>query len=470
MTKNKTLRFLVVPNVSNAYDQRMVNGLADGFNSIGHFAAAVPAPLSSEELIKFVDSFSIDVVLQVNRIRDQNVPLPSHVRHISWYQDVYPETLDGFADSFHDSDILYALGDPEVLGINVDIPCYLGYLFTGVDKYALDFKPADPTQNIDFSLCGGLPAPIDFGPSPKTDFLWYLDSLIRRFPLIGRSNLFWLLRRLLFKDHIPVDYVPFATLQAMEQVVQSFYRPLRGELDIHQLAEAMFSQAGLYDSKFATTPKKPSNRRESIRTRVLKPYVSHDRNLKAKLLRYMAGQAGFQIASKISPIAGAISYFSQSYPRLMDRVALVEHASRVSDSLELYGPGLDWHEFARPYFKGVLTTQDDLLDVYCRSKINLSNNTHGLGLHSRTLECMAVKGFLFMHESPHDNTVGGMLSSFEPGVHYGSYTPYNFEEEAGRWLHDDARRQEVGEKAAAVIKDRHCWHHRAQQIVDDLNR
>src|ERR1039457_1675533 len=110
----------------------------------------------------------------------------------------------------------------------------------------------------------------------------------------------------------------------------------------------------------------------------------------------------------------------------MDRRTLIDAASKVSKSLELYGPGLSAHEFTVPFFKGVIDTQDGLLDVYCRSKINLSNNTHGLGLHSRTLECMAVGGFIFTHESPHDNKAGGMLTSFEPGVHYGSYTPENF--------------------------------------------
>jgi len=75
-----------------------------------------------------------------------------------------------------------------------------------------------------------------------------------------------------------------------------------------------------------------------------------------------------------------------------------------------------------------------------------------------------------MHESPHDNKAGGMLTSFEPGVHYGSYTPESFAEEAERWLKDDKGRMQAGMRAQSVIRERHCWHHRAQQIIDDLNR
>jgi len=128
------------------------------------------------------------------------------------------------------------------------------------------------------------------------------------------------------------------------------------------------------------------------------------------------------------------------------------------------------HPEFSPYAKGVVDTQDGLLDVYRRSRINLANNTHGLGLHSRTLECMAVGGFVLTHESPHDSKPGGMLTSFEPSVHYGAFTPENLHEEAHRWLADDARRRQVGQQAATIIRQRHCWYHRAQQILDDLGK
>jgi Glycosyl transferases group 1 len=108
--------------------------------------------------------------------------------------------------------------------------------------------------------------------------------------------------------------------------------------------------------------------------------------------------------------------------------------------------------------------------VYRRSKINLANNTHGLGIHSRTLECMAVGGFIFMHDSPHDSKAGGMLTEFEPDVHYGRYTVESFHEEAVRWLKDSEGRRRVGMQATERIRQRHCWHHRARQIIDDLER
>ena len=471
--KQKSLRILITPNVPCPYDQRMVKELANGFNRIGHYAGALPAPLSAIEIAKMCESLSIDVVLQINRTRNPDIPLPPGVRHIAWFQDVYPETLDGFAESFNDSDILYTLGCPDVLGLSVKMPCYASSLFTGVDQTTLDFNRHTIRKDIDFSLCGGLPLPVKLTPDIKTDALWYLDMMIKHLPLLGRSKMVWLARKLLFRDHIPVDYVPYSTLLAIAMIVESFYRPLRGELDIHQLANVMLQQSALFEDVFTKTPESPSSQRFSKFSMLLKPHTSRflgRSDLKARLVRYLAGESTFFQPSTISPVRKAISYFSQSYPRIMDRIALVEAASRVSKSLELYGPGLAAHEFARPYFKGVIDKQDELLKIYCRSKINLSNNTHGLGLHSRTLECMAVGGFIFMHESPHDNKIGGMLTSFEPGVHYRSYTPENFTEEATRWLKDDSGRMRAGMRAESVIRDRHCWHHRAQQIVDDLNR
>jgi hypothetical protein len=83
---------------------------------------------------------------------------------------------------------------------------------------------------------------------------------------------------------------------------------------------------------------------------------------------------------------------------------------------------------------------------------------------------MAVGGFILTHESPNDSKPGGMLTSFEPGVHYGMFTPENLHEEALRWLADDTKRRQVGLQAASVVRQKHCWHHRAQQILEDLKK
>lgn len=465
----RTRRILITPNVAAPYDQRMVKGLAEGFNALGHFAGAVDTPVDAHELLQLCQSLSIDVVLQVNRTRDPAVPLPDGVRHVAWFQDVYPETQDGFAETFKDSDILYTLGNPKVLGLHAPVPCRVDSLFTGVTDAMLRFPRSAVVQDLDMSLCGGLPPPVQITPNGGADLLWALDKLVERLPFIGRSQAFWLLRKALFSKRLPVDYVPYASLKAIAMIVEGFYRPLRGELDIHELAEAMKAQVELIGAGPARPPARA--RKDGSLARILKPYAAASRgrrDWRARLTRYLANETAFQADADLTAEQRAISYFSQSYPRIMDRQLLVELALQVSPSLELWGPGLSAHAFAAPHLKGIITNQDDLLRVYCRSKLNLNNNTHGLGLHSRTLECMAVGGFVFMHHSPHDDKAGGMQTEFEPGVHYGMYTPENFHDEAQRWLRDDSARRAVGERAAEVIRERHRWIHRAQQVLDDL--
>lgn len=452
----KTYKFLITPNYRTPCDQRMVNGLANGFRVIGHQAYALPGPVSAVELAKKCIELSIDVVIQINRTRHPDAPLPSRVRYVSWFQDVFPGSMTDFAESFHESDILFVLGDPEVIGINVQLPCYVGSLVCGVDKTIFDFRPRAEANPVDFSLCGFIPPPPIIGRhSIRKDVL----DLIRLNPLLGMIRIVAITRRMLIGYYF--RSYQNKTLISMMDTVRGKYRPLRGELDIHKLTQAMREATATYEG---VSP-------------------SESRILFARLNRYAQYLVGWHRGKMdrthqnpipdfhaLSQFEKSINYFAREYPRLMDREALIKNILQLSDSIELYGPGWDMHPEFRPYAKGMINTQEGLLDVYRRSRINLANNTHGLGLHSRTLECMAVGGFIFTHESPHDNKPGGMLTSFEPNVHYGAFTPENLHEEAQRWLADEAGRIRAGQQAATVVRQKHCWHHRAQQIIDDLNK
>jgi hypothetical protein len=417
-THKDSLNFLITPNYAAPYDQRMVNGLANGFHNIGHQALALPAPVSPIKVAQQCKEHSIDVVIQVNRTRDPNVDLPPNVRHISWFQDVFPESMNGFEECFRESDILYALGDPYVLGLNAELCCYVGSLVTGVDKTVLDYRKPPKSNPVDFSLCGFIPPPL-----PRRRSIW-------RFLRPGSAK--------------------YSAPDIMIKTVQEVYCPLSGALDIHELAAALYRNMAPYQNGWTNA----KHRVQSWLSVLLQRISLHSgRDLKF-----------------LPPYERSINYFTREYPRQLDRVVLIEKMLEISNSLELYGPGWAMHPNFRPYAKGVIDTQEELLDVYCRSRINLANNTHGLGLHSRTLECMAVGGFIFTHESPHDNKPGGMLTSFEPGVHFGVFTPENLIDEASHWLMEDKKRIQAGLRAAEVIRDQHGWHHRAIQICKDLQK
>ncbi len=441
--------FLITPNYPAPFDQRMVNGLAEGFRVLGHAAHALPSPVSAEQLASACRELSIDVVIQVNRTRSQEFPLPPKVRHVAWFQDVFPETSIGFAEKFHPSDILYALGDPLVLGLDTAVPCLVGSLVTGVDQAVLDYRQRGSPDSVDFSLCGFIPRPgiadlvVTETGSRRRDGRSF-DQL-SALEILGRGSLAEVTRAapsLLVHLFSPL-HISLGEYLRMSKVVRDNYQPLRGNLDIKALAAALRAADVGPDKEGSTAFEIAANIADRLRNTGL---------------------------PRLRPRENAISYLARDYPRMLDRVALVKSILEVSNSLLLHGIGWGAYPAFRPYAKGNIENLDLLLDTYCRSRINLANNTHGLGLHSRTLECMAVGGFIFIHESPHDDKPGGMLSAFEPGRHYGSYTPMTIQDEAKRWLRDDEARMQAGQQAKAVIREAHCWHHRAQQILYDLAR
>ena len=412
------MKFLITPNYAAPYDQRMVDGLAQGLIAAGQEAMSLAGPVSAADIRKLCLEQAFDVVIQVNRTRHPEVELPPAVRHVAWYQDVFPETTAGFAGRFESRDILYALGDPFVLGLAEKPDCLVGSLLSGVDESVFAAPVDHSASTIDFSLCGYIPPPISR----------------KRFP--------W--------RYLRPGNVPYATFQAMEQTVRRLYCPLCGELDIHRLAQEIREAT-------RSLPHRPPNIWKLFPEWLLRA-------------RRRVGRAAMPDPNPLPPFERALSYFVREYPRLLDRTVLVNTILDVSHSVKLYGPGWAAHPEFAPYFQGVLDTQAELLEVYQRSRINLANNTHGLGLHSRTLECMAVGGFILMHVSPNDLKAGGMLTAFEPGIHYGSYTPETLAEQAERWLRDETGRRRVGEQAAAIVREKHRWYHRAQQILSDLKQ
>ncbi|HTV28370.1 MAG TPA: glycosyltransferase [Xanthobacteraceae bacterium] len=445
------MRLLIAPNVANPYDQRMVEGLAAGFRVLGHEAIAVPGPLTEIDAAPVCKQLDLDVLIQVNKFRPLYAALPEKVRHITWFQDVFPETLTDAA-LIKSTDIVYALGDPKVLGLNTALPCYVGTLLTGIDDSTLAMDHLAADAPIDMSLCGYIPTPYVVHRAPSEDLLWYVYDTLRRIPVLGRMRGIRGILRVLSRTSLPIGYAPYAVTTTLRSTVEALYRPLRGELDIYALERAM---------REVVAPVLAQQARPKARPR--KPAASG--RLSLILLPYEKAPHVIQ-----PELESLINWFARDYPRLLDRHLLLQNLLTVSDDLELYGPGWDKHEEFRPYHKGTIVLQSELLQVYRRSRLNLANNTHGLGLHARTLECMAVGGFIFTHTSANDDKPGGLETSFEPGVHYGTYTPDSIADDARRWLGDEQARAVAGKRAAQIIREKHLWRHRAEQILNDLGR
>ena len=473
--KNSNLyKILIVPNVRAAYDGRMVRDFAIAFNQLGHQAQALKSPLLPSDLSLYVSEGSFDVVLEINRVRNHNYQLPKNVRYISWFQDVFPGDKKLTKDDIQDQDIFYTLGDSKVLGINAEnVDCFKSSLFTGVSDEVLKFK-SPSFDKIDFSMCGFIPAPLTNIKNPDVDIIWYIDKIVKSFPLLGRTRLANLIRRAIFRGRLPVDYLPYSLLMNVRDIMESNYQPLRGDLDIHKLSRALDIVLMSYIERPNIKKKsKKIYKKTSLFEKLMKDYsIGSDLALKKKSVQYRffvslllkSRHTNFDKYSEI------VDYFSQTYPRLLDRQYYINEILKVSEDIELYG--LNWNLYPKyaQFYHGNLNNQEDLFTVYQKSCMNLCNNTHGLGLHSRTLECMGVGGFIFMHSSPNENLPGGMLTAFEPGIHYGSFDHDDIQEQARYWLYNSRRRTIICAQAKKIIADKHTWRDRAKQVINDLNK
>lgn len=390
----------------------MINGLASGFRKIGHDALALKEPLSELEAREICIHHQADVLLEVNHARSPNVSLPRGVRHVSWFQD--PITEDMFS-GVHSDDIIYAITDTSDIPLEVGGKCKTGFLYLAVNDDTIE-KAGIVGPRVDFCLNGYIPRPFSENGLP----VWQ-DLVLKLCARQGVSKLKkrrWLAK--LYHDVVFRRSQSVELVSILRYVIEQQYHPLRGQLDMVKLAGEM---------RFALGP---------------------------------------QLNGAMSDFS--LIMFAREYPRLLDRVTLIDAVRTVSESIELYGPHWDAHPRFVKYYRGILESQAELYDVYRRAEITLANNTHGLGLHSRTLECMAVGGFVLTHRSDADHRPGGIKTSFEPGVHYGEFTPENLTDQAARWLRDAPARRRAGAKAERIVHERHLWRHRAQQIVDDLNR
>lgn len=319
---------------------------------------------------------------------------------------------DVFLDNKHsfinenDQDLTYTLGTKESLGLNFAIKSYRGVLATGVCDYVLTKFHSPSIEQYDFSLCGFIP-PIKIASHWKK-----LRNYIRH--------------KLRPKNQKAI----FSQLEEIiRTTVEKNYSPLSGNLDINKLHDQILTH--IFTKNYFKTKEDPLYSEYFIKK---------------------------------------ISYYTQTYPRFLDRFSLVSRLSNVTKNFALYGSGWDSFEPFIPYYKGFLEEIEPLIDVYKASKLNVYNNTHGVGLHSRTLECFGSGSFVFSHLSNNEERDDALSKYFEPNVDFAVYNYENLERVASDWIKNDQRRLYARNSAYKKILNGHRWVHRAKQIIDDLKR
>ena len=440
--KNK-LKILIIPSDNHNYDLRMVIGLRDAFIEMGYLAHSLNQNLSPYQVYQYLLKNNFNIVIHINGSRSPEYILPNNIRYISWVQDVFPLSKPDYINSLTCDDILYTLGPAHSLGLDVNSNIFSDILYTGVSRDTVD-KFSIKIKSLDFSLCGFIPKKINISDYFYRDLIYIFYRLFSGFFSLSRSEEFILFRY----------YIPGKNVNEVIELVSNLYNPLTGSLDISYLSSAI--KKYLSESLFKDMdPFKESHI-------LIKPVNTNN---------FLIENLYYKIHKRFNRnnLFNFVDYFSQTYPRAIDRILLGKMVLKISTNTEFYGTGWDSYPEFSKYSKGFLSHQYSLIDVYQKTRINLTNNTHGIGLHHRILECMAVGGFFVTHKSKSDLNTGGLYEYFEPNINYGEYTHDTFEENLKYWLSSEESRNKIAYLNHEIITSKHMWVNRAHKIINDLN-
>ena len=135
-----------------------------------------------------------------------------------------------------------------------------------------------------------------------------------------------------------------------------------------------------------------------------------------------------------------IPFFSTDYPRFLDRIETARLLSKHSHNFGLFGKGwkylVEFHTFAGDH----IDSEKRLFEIYRKSKINIFNNTHGLGMHSKVFEIMANGGFLALPQSQKNFSVSGINEGFNEMNTLLHLKPENFDEMIDNWLYQTKKK------------------------------
>ena len=419
----KKKKFLLIPNTSSYYDLNQLNEIKKQLLNFGHSARVLKDRVSDFELISISSQEYFDFIFRVNFGRPEK--LNKNIRFISWFQDFYHNSNEELYN-FQKDDIVYFYASPKSFGVKKKLECFSSQFYPGISN---DFVTEDlPSinskknikayQHIDFSICGYIPSA-------------YMSNLntfyFRNYPLEENHSQDEIFRGFFrnFADKRekikPIeDYKKFVI--DLQTITELNYQPLSGKLNVEKISNLI--------------KKKISENFEFVNVQLFNEWIS---------------------------------FFSTEYPRFLDRIKLARLISTNSFNIALIGEGWSsFNEFENLSLKKI----DDLTklyEFYRKSKVNLYNNTHGLGMHSKVFEIMINGGFVALPISSRNNMLGGIEECFIDGEHFSSFNPHKFDEFIDNWLNNSEKRLLIGSNARKEVLDKHTWRSRIYKLLNDLS-
>ncbi len=173
-------------------------------------------------------------------------------------------------------------------------------------------------------------------------------------------------------------------------------------------------------------------------------------------------------ANLVQNITGPLRYdLGHRINRLSRRYMFIKEAARISDSYLLAGSDgwRYWLEFSKNYIGYI---NPGKIDFYTRtSKLVLHE---GPGIHFRLLDAMSAGTPVLVNDLQGDDGSPTLLDFFDNGK---DIILSNLEElaEKGRYyLRHTGILNRIARNASRKIEKSHLWLHRAQQIINDINK
>jgi glycosyltransferase involved in cell wall biosynthesis len=385
---------------------RTVGALCSAFEEIGVKAVPVLHWLNGVQLETFVEGFRPDVLMEINRSRNQLTGLPSSIRHVSWLQDSIIDRPEGRMiitnEQFGGSDIHYTFVFPESIGLDRSRVSNVRYLAPGVDNSI--FNPNTPALGPEQDICFA-----GYMPSKRT---------------IGEQ---------------------FATMLTLA-------------LPDGQQIQIPFSSLFMHWSDSGVTA---SNFRRDTAVELATDYIDFNFGIPRVILE--------QSPCREALIFAAHS-FELEWARWMERSWLVLDLLAASSDLVIYGPDEGWVENRKfaPCYRGFLSTPRQMAGAFNAARVVA--HVGALQMHARVLEAMACARPVLVNRSEpgFGDGFGAIREHFDDGAHFVEYDRDSLPGKIKALLADEPLRAALGGQARTAILDKHLWRHRAEQILADL--
>lgn len=376
---------------------------------------------NNKKKYELLNSNNLDVIIDINSTRNNHC-LNSKTKYISWIQDVFSREEFDNLKKMKSTDYVLSFGDLKNLGIDFPINCKKDYFYSGTNFIE---RKKNKLNKYDLNIVGFIPpfpekSEIKF---PYKDIKYLLAKLFTFKIFHQKRNEFVAMKFFRILSKVPIKIIGYLytkNFYNIYNIIKSNYDELEGKLNINNLQHLVFSK--------------------------------------------------FPIFKKIKFFYNNVNNIVRDYPRFLDRLFLIKKLQDTKYTLAI--AGRNWEKYFKPknniYFFGEINPKD-VASIYEQSKITISSNCHGLGLHSRILEAGICKSLIFMNKSD-PNIPGNMAHEFIPNFHYIEYTQTDLKNKINKYLNNDNLRTEIINNMYKTIQENHLWSNRAYQLNQIISK